>query len=237
MTVAGIIPARYASTRFPGKVLVPIHDLPMVHHVYLRACRCGSLDEVFIATDSPLVAKTCVSLGDRVILTSSEHKSGTDRVAEAARSMAADLVVNIQGDEPQLDPGIVDELVAHMRDRPELLMGTVGSTDLTAEDKVEPNVVKVLGRDGQAMGFFRDLPSPLPDKGDLLRHVGLYAYRADFLQQYSAQPTSPGERETHLEQLRAVEMGTSIGLVVANVISRGIDTQEDLMRVVEGWHD
>ena len=234
MSVAGIIPARYASTRFPGKVLVPIHGVPMVHHVYERASRSACLDEVIIATDSPLVAETCARLGDRVVLTGAEHQSGTDRVAEAARDLSAELIVNIQGDEPQLDPATVDALVGHMQAHPELLMGTVGSTLMAPEDEADPNVVKVVGRGGLAVAFFRELPSPLPT-GELLRHVGLYAYRSEFLQQFAAQPTSPGERELHLEQLRALELGTAIGLVTLEVAGKSIDTPADLDEILAEW--
>ncbi len=236
MTAVGIIPARYAATRFPGKVLAPIHGYPMVHHVYQRASQCATLDEVIIATDSPQVAKACVLLGDRVMITGSEHESGTDRVAEAARNMEADLVVNIQADEPKLDPRIVDQLVAHMQAHPDFPMGTAGSTALNSDDVSNPDVVKVIGRDGLATGFYRQLPSPQPE-GDLLRHVGLYAYRRDFLFQFAAQPPSPRERELGLEQLRAMDMGVSIGLVAVDYVSMAVDTLTDLERVVATWND
>ena len=236
MTTICIIPARYAATRFPGKVLAPIHGYPMVHHVYQRASQCTSLEEVIIATDSPQVARACALLGDRVILTGSEHESGTDRVAEAARNMEADLVVNVQADEPKLDPKVVDQLVAHMESHPDLLMGTVGSTALDTDDVPNPNVVKVISRDGLAADFYRQLPSP-PPEGKLLRHIGLYAYRRDFLFQFAAQPPSPREQELHLEQLRAVDMGTSIGLIAVDYAPIGVDTLSDLERVVATWND
>ena len=231
---AGIIPARYASTRFPGKVLTPIHGYPMVHHVYRRATECRSLEEVIIATDSPKVATICAQLGDRVMLTGSQHQSGTDRVAEAARSMDADLIVNIQGDEPLLDPRIIDQLVAHMHAHPELPMGTVGSTTLTPEDLTEPNIVKVVVRDGLAAEFFRT-PPPEPVEGQVLRHVGLYAYRRPFLEQFTAQPPTPREQEQGLEQLRALEMGVSIGLVSVAYDAIAVDTPADLDRVLAQW--
>lgn len=230
----GIIPARYASTRLPGKVLISIHGYPMVHHVYRRATECRSLEEVIIATDSPRVAMACAQLGDRVMLTGSQHQSGTDRVAEVARSLDADLVVNIQGDEPLLDPHIVDQLVTYMQAHPELPMGTVGSTNLSPEDLAEPNVVKVVGRDGLATGFFRTLPSP-PVEGHTLRHVGLYAYRRPFLEQFTAQPPTPSEREQGLEQLRALEMGISIGLVPVAYDAIAVDTPADLEKVMANW--
>lgn len=232
--VVGIIPARYASTRLPGKVLIPIHGYPMVHHVYQRATECRSLEAVIIATDSPRVATICAQLGDRVMLTGSQHQSGTDRVAEAARSMAADLIVNIQGDEPLLDPHIIDQLVTHMQAHPELPMGTVGSTTLAPEDLTEPNIVKVVGRDELATGFFRT-PPLAPVEGYTLRHVGLYAYRRPFLEQFTAQPPTPSEREQGLEQLRALEMGISIGLVTVAYDALAVDTPADLERVMAHW--
>ncbi|UCH64163.1 MAG: 3-deoxy-manno-octulosonate cytidylyltransferase [Fidelibacterota bacterium] len=231
MIAVGIIPARYAATRFPGKVLAPIQGYPMVHHVYQRSSQCTSLKEVIIATDSSQVAEACTLLGDRVMLTGSEHESGTDRVAEAARNYQADLIVNIQADEPKLDPGIVDQLVVYMDDNPELSMGTVGSTTLDPDDVPNPNVVKVIGRDGLAVGFYRQLPSPLPE-GDVLRHLGLYAYRREFLFKFTDQPPSHDEQKFHLEQLRAVDMGTSIGLVVVDFASMAVDTPNDLEQVV-----
>lgn len=236
MTVAGIIPARYASSRFPGKVLTPIHGYPMVHQAYRRATLAASLDELLIATDSKAVAETCRGLGDIVVITSREHKSGTDRIAEAARDLSADLIVNIQGDEPQLNPGTIDRLVEHMHDQPHLLMGTVGSTSITAEDRADANVVKVIARDGLAAAFFRQLP-PSPPEGAILRHIGLYAYRADFLQTFTTTPASAGEREFQLEQLRALEMGVAIGVVSLDETARGVDTPEDLERVVAEWHE
>lgn len=236
MNAVGIIPARFASTRFPGKVLAPIHGYPMVHHVYIRASRCKSLTEVIIATDSPQVAKVCVQLGDRVMLTGSEHESGTDRVAEAARNVEADLVINMQGDEPQLDPAVVDELVAFMQTHPDLPVGTVGSTALTPDEAADPNIVKVIGRDGLAAGFYRTLPSP-PPEGSVLRHAGLYAFRRDFLFEFAKHPPAARELEHHLEQLRALEMGASVGLISADYHSISVDTLDDLQRVVAEWDD
>ena len=230
----GIIPARYASTRLPGKVLISIHGYPMVHHVYRRAMECRSLEEVIIATDSPRVATICARLGDRVVLTGSQHQSGTDRVAEVARNLDADLIVNIQGDEPLLDPQIVDQLVAHMQAHPDLPMGTVGSTALSPDDLAEPNVVKVVGRHGLATGFFRTPPS-VPVEGQTLRHVGLYAYRRPFLEQFTAQPPTANEQEQGLEQLRALELGISIGLVSVAYDALAVDTPADLERVMAHW--
>lgn len=236
MTVIGIIPARYDSTRFPGKVLVPIHGYPMIHHVYRRSVACTQLDDLMIATDSELVAETCTNLGDKVVLTSPGHASGTDRVAEVARSMEADIVVNIQGDEPLLDPDIIDRLVLLMRSQGHLLMGTVGSRALAPDEISDPNVVKVVERDGLAVGFYRTLPAVRPEY-EVLKHVGLYAYRARFLQEFSDHSPSPLEREQQLEQLRALSMGAAVGVLRTDYCSLAVDTPEGLERVMSAWHE
>ncbi len=236
MTTIGIIPARYASTRFPGKVLAPIHGYPMVHHVYRRVSKCTSVDEVIIATDSPRVVRECSLLEDSVILTGSDHESGTDRVAEVARNMEGDLVLNIQADEPELDPRVVDQLTEYMKAHPDILMGTVGSTAFDSNDLTDLDVVKVIEWDGLALDFYRALPSELPT-GNLLRHIGLYAYRRDFLFQFAAQPPGSREREHRLEQLRALDMGIRIGLITVQYISRAVDTPADLERIESDWND
>lgn len=236
MTVVGIIPARYDSTRFPGKVLVPIHGYPMVHHVYRRSSACKQLDDLIIATDSELVAETCANLGDKVVLTHSEHASGTDRVAEVARAVEADIVINIQGDEPMLDSVVIDQLVALMRSEPHLMMGTVGSRAIPSEEYDDPHVVKVIERDGLAIGFYRTLPVAHPE-GEVLKHVGLYAYRARFLQEFSDHPPTPLEREHHLEQLRALSMGVAVGVLPTDYQSLAVDTPEGLKRVLGAWHE
>ena len=236
MTVVGVIPARFDSTRFPGKVLVPIHGYPMVHHVYSRAKSCRRLDDVVIAADSQQVFDTCTELGDRVVMTGTHHLSGTDRVAEAVEKIAAKLIVNIQGDEPLLEPGVIDGLVAFMESHPEFQMGTVGSTFLSAEDRDDRDTVKVLARKGQVIDFYRMLPAHLSE-GELLRHVGLYAFRRDFLFEFAAQPATEREREQRLEQLRALDMGAAIGLVTYPYEGVAVDTPEDLERVTTVWHE
>ncbi len=236
MTVVGIIPARYASTRFPGKTLAPINEFPMVHQVYLRAMQCEQLDEVIIATDHPLVARTCALLEDKVYLTQANHKSGTDRIAEVARTIDADIIVNIQGDEPQLDPKIVDDLVKLMKARPKLNMGTIASTALEDGDLTDANIVKVLVDVGQALEFYRELPHELPD-GVLMRHVGLYAYRKQYLLQFTETPQSESEKKWRLEQLRAIDMDTPIGVVETDYRGIAVDTPEDLKKVLATWEE
>lgn len=236
MTAIGIIPARYAATRFPGKVLADIHGFPMVHHVYQAALGSTRLDAVLIATDDTRIATAVARLGDRVILTSQDHACGTDRVAEAFKSsgQAGDFVINIQGDEPQLDPALIDQLVDLMEAHPDIPMGTVASTVLSDEDRANPGVVKVVAEHGLAKGFYREIPSELPS-GDLYRHVGLYAYRTDFLPTFTAHGPTPNERQLKLEQLRALDMGVSIGVVTTDYAGIAIDTPEDLQTVLANW--
>jgi 3-deoxy-manno-octulosonate cytidylyltransferase (CMP-KDO synthetase) len=189
-----------------------------------------------IATDSELVEETCTKLGDKVVLTGSEHTSGTDRVAEVARSTEVDVVVNIQGDEPLLDPKVIDQLVLLMLSDGHLLMGTVGSRALAPDEVADPNVVKVIERDGLAAGFYRTPPAVRPE-GEVLKHVGLYAYRARFLQEFSDHPQSSLEREHHLEQLRALSMGAAVGVLKTDYCSLAVDTPESLKRVMSAWHE
>lgn len=234
MTAIGIIPARYASTRFPGKVLAPLAGQPMVHHVYKAALRCRKLSAVLIATESPKVAAELARLGDRVVLTAADHASGSDRVAEAARPLEADLVLNIQGDEPQLDPAIIDGLVEFMESHPEYPLGTVGSTQIPAGGRENPGLVKVLADGHRALAFYRHLPAELP-AGDLLRHIGLYAFRRSFLEEFTARGPSKAEKEHRLEQLRALDMGAAIGILTTHYEGIAIDYPADLQRLAKVW--
>ncbi|MCK4578362.1 MAG: 3-deoxy-manno-octulosonate cytidylyltransferase [Candidatus Marinimicrobia bacterium] len=230
MTAIGIIPARYGSTRLPGKVIMPIRGYPMIHHVHQQARQCASLSRILVATDSDLVADTASRLGMEVILTSDDHQSGTDRVAEVARQFNDEIIVNIQGDEPQLDPTLVDNLVGLLEEHPDINIGSAGSTALTAAEWSQPNVVKVVVKDQQAVAFYRQLPDVLPE-GEILRHVGLYAYRNKFLQTFSATPPSPAELELGLEQLRAMEMGEPIGMITCDYRAVAVDTRADWERL------
>ncbi|MEE9466453.1 MAG: 3-deoxy-manno-octulosonate cytidylyltransferase [Candidatus Neomarinimicrobiota bacterium] len=235
MKAAGIIPARYQSTRLPGKVLLPLNGFPMLYHVYQRAQRCRELRRVIVATDSPEISAVCDQYGMNVVMTSPEHTSGTDRVAEVAASIEDELIVNIQADEPLLKPPVVDWLVVHMCDHPELPMGTAGSTLFNNGELEDPGVVKVVARDGLAVAFYRKLPAQ-PEPGTLLRHVGLYAYRKDFLERFTSQAPGKLEQEQRLEQLRAEVLGASIGIVAAGFHSIGVDTEKDYQLLLKNWH-
>ena len=234
MTATGIIPARYQSTRLPGKVLLPLDGYPMLYHVYRRAGRCRQLREVIVATDSEEVATACNQHRMKVVMTGSGHASGTDRVAEVAVDLKDDLIVNIQADEPLLKPEVVDQLVRYMQDHPELPLGTAGSTYLTEDERQDPGVVKVVARDGLAVAFYRRPPTE-PGPGTVLRHIGLYVFRREFLLEFSARPPGRRELKEKLEQLRAVEMGVSIAVISAGFHSVGVDTRQDYELLKDQW--
>lgn len=236
----GIIPARYDSSRFPGKPLADIAGRSMVEHVYRRAGMAASLALVCVATDDRRIYDAVRAFGGEVVMTRSDHRSGTDRIAEAARSLEADVVVNVQGDEPLLDPAEIDAVVAPFAGRPDLCMSTAAVPIRTAQDIEDPGVVKVvLDQQGYALYFSR---LPIPYHGAAagrtrLKHLGLYAYRRDFLFTYASLPPTPLEEAERLEQLRVLEHGYRILVVRTEHDAVSVDTPEDLMRVrglVEG---
>jgi 3-deoxy-manno-octulosonate cytidylyltransferase (CMP-KDO synthetase) len=235
MRAIGIIPARWEATRLPGKPLAPIAGRPMIQHVYEQARRAAALAEVLVATDDERIFAAVRSFGGEAVMTSPEHRSGTDRVAEAAASRAADVVVNIQGDEPLIEPAAIDSLVAPFGADPELEMTTL-ATPIRMTDEIEdPSAVKVVvDRRGFALYFSR-CPIPYHRDGQgavgRLKHLGLYGYRAEFLQIYPSMPQTPLEQTEKLEQLRALENGWRIFVVLTEHDAIGVDTPEDLARV------
>jgi 3-deoxy-manno-octulosonate cytidylyltransferase (CMP-KDO synthetase) len=237
-SVVGIIPARYASTRFPGKPLADLAGRPMVQHVFLRACRATRLDEIMVATDDQRIFDTVLRFGGEVIMTSTSHQSGTDRLAEVARRLsAADIIVNIQGDEPLIAPEAIDAVVAPLLEDPTLVMTSVMTPMPDAIRAWDANIVKVVtDLQGYALYFSRaPIPAPreaLTGPGPWKKHVGLYAYRREFLLELTALPLSPLEQLEKLEQLRVLEHGYRIKMVeLADDASIGVDTPADLERV------
>jgi 3-deoxy-manno-octulosonate cytidylyltransferase (CMP-KDO synthetase) len=238
-TAVAIIPARYHSTRLPGKVLALIGGRPMICHVAERAGQARGLAGVIVATDDARVAAAVADTGARVVMTRADHPSGTDRLAEVARELAAEIVVNVQGDLPLLDPRMVEQLVARLGAEPDLPMGTLATPIRDEEEWRSPHVVKVVvGADGRALYFSR---SPIPHDRDRsrgaaepfgARHIGMYAYRRPVLLRLAALPPSPLERRERLEQLRALEHGIAIGVVEWTAAGRVIevDTADDLAR-------
>jgi 3-deoxy-manno-octulosonate cytidylyltransferase (CMP-KDO synthetase) len=231
--ILGVIPARFASTRFPGKVLAPISSKPMLQHVYERASQARYLTSTIIATDDDRVYRAARSFGARVRMTRADHLSGTDRVAEVASAEDAAIVVNIQGDEPLIDPAAIDIAILPVAQEDDIVMATLKKKIESAREIGDPNVVKVVtDAAGDAIYFSRcPIPFYREGSGEYFKHIGLYVYRSDFLLSYSALPVGPLERAERLEQLRALENGFRIRVVETEYESLGVDTPEDLERV------
>lgn len=245
MRAVAVIPARYASSRFPGKPLALLLGRPMVSWVVEAALLAERLDEVWVATDSEPIARAAEEAGARVAMTSPACASGTDRVAETARSVVADVYVNLQGDEPLLEPADVDRLVGVFADEPATRMATLARPAHREGDLADPNVVKVVcDASGAALYFSR---SPIPYYRDAwegvgaggpppasqvtpLRHVGIYAFRREALLAFAALPPGRLEEAERLEQLRALEAGWRIRVLPARGDSLGVDRPEDLVR-------
>ena len=236
--VVGIIPARYDSKRLPGKPLVLIQGRPMIQHVYQRATQATTLERLVVATDDPRIQKAVAHFGGEVLMTSPEHQSGTDRVAEAARQlMLTDdaIVVNIQGDEPLLRAEMIDSLVQNLKENSDFPMATLAYPGTDKNDLADPGVVKVvIDARGRALYFSR---SPIPACRDrsapppYYKHLGFYGYRNGFLQEFTKLSVGVLENLEKLEQLRALEHGFSISVVITPFDSISVDTPEDLVRV------
>jgi 3-deoxy-manno-octulosonate cytidylyltransferase (CMP-KDO synthetase) len=235
MTAVGIIPARWRATRFPGKPLARIAGLPMIRRVYEGACGASRLRGVYVATDDQRIADACAEFGAAAVMTSADHPTGTDRLAEVARGLRDDIIVNIQGDEPLIEGFVIDAAVAALEEAPEAPMSTV--VHAAEPDCVDdPNRVKVvLDREGYALYFSRSRIPALRDRGFPPRywqHVGLYAYRREFLMRYVDLTPSEAERAEALEQLRALEHGHRIRVaVIEGWRSLPVDTPEDVERI------
>ncbi len=234
MTAIAIIPARIASTRLPRKVLREIAGKTMLQRVYEAARGCRGLADVIIATDSPEIMEFCRRSGWNARLTSDQHRSGTDRIYEVARSVEADVYVNVQGDEPLARPEHIDALLGPMS-RPEVLVSTV-MTPCPAHDVANPNAVKVVtNHAGRALYFSR---STIPYDRDkiipgfsYMKHLGFYAYRKSALDKFCVLPESSLERSERLEQLRFLENGIDIHVAETPFDTVGVDTEDDLKRV------
>jgi 3-deoxy-manno-octulosonate cytidylyltransferase (CMP-KDO synthetase) len=236
--ILGVIPARFASSRFPGKALALLAEKPMVQHVYERAMMTRYLRHVLVATDDDRIAATVRKFGGDVRMTRDDHPSGTDRVAEIASAENADLYVNIQGDEPLIDPEAIDAAVLSVLGDEQVSMGTLKKQIIDPDEVNNPNVVKVItALNGDAIYFSRTaLPyyrDNLPAPGPYYKHIGLYVYRRDFLLHYPDLSIGPLETAERLEQLRALESGYRIRVVETEYESLGVDTPEDLERVNE----
>ncbi len=247
----GVIPARYASSRFPGKPLASLGEKTLIEQVWTRVSAAGRLEQVIVATDDERIAEACRGFGAETRMTAAEHESGTDRVAEVARAAGSsfDVVVNVQGDEPLVTAESVDRLVAAFDDEPRLDMATLAEPLEDRDALFDPDVVKVVrAYDGTALYFSR---SPIPyyraDNGSghdfggaldgrpdgmtgFLKHQGIYAYRLEALMALTKLPVSPLERDEKLEQLRALQAGLRIKVLDSDFRSVGVDTPADLER-------
>jgi len=234
MNIVCVIPARYSSTRLPGKPLAMIAGRPMIQHVYERAIRAQRPKLVLVATDNSLVYDAVEGFGGRAILTSPDHPTGTDRLAEVAEKLPyMDLIINVQGDEPLIPPAIIDQLARVFDDNQDLQMATL-MTEMDESEYNNPNAVKVVtDLQGYALYFSRSLlPFPRNDTGmPVYKHIGIYAYRRDFLLKFSKLSPTPLEESESLEQLRALEHGYKIKVLTTDFKSIGVDTIEDLEKV------
>ena len=232
-----VIPARYSSTRFPGKPLKDICGKPMICRVWERASLAKSVAEVIVATDDERILQAVKNNSGRAIMTRADHKTGTDRLAEVAEKFPdVEVIVNVQGDEPLIEPALIDELIGEFVADKNLQMATV-ATELTDVDEMKnPNNVKVvLDKNNDALYFSRSL-IPYPrnaGKAKVFKHIGIYAYRRNFLLAYAKMTPTPLEQSESLEQLRALENGYKIRVIKSSCRFIGVDTEEDLKLVNE----
>lgn len=233
-----IIPARYASTRLPGKPLRDIAGKPMIVRVYERAVQAKRVQDVVVATDDERIRTAVEEHGGRAVMTRTDHATGTDRLAEVAEKMTDyDLIINVQGDEPLIDPTVIDALVKPFLADARLSMATA-KTLLTDEEEIaNPNNVKVItDLTGNALYFSRArIPYARNEGANVYKHIGIYAYRRDFLLSYARMAQTPLERSESLEQLRALENGHRIHVIETDAVFIGVDTEEDLTAVNEEY--
>ena len=237
MKILCVIPARYASTRLPGKPLKDVAGKPMICRVYDRASQAKTLSGVVVATDDERILRAVEDHGGRAMMTAKDHPTGTDRLAEVAEAYPdVDLIINVQGDEPLIEPSLIDELGRAFDGDAELQMATVMTPMEDEAEQKNPNNVKVVtDKNGCALYFSRSLlPYPRNDAGTpVYKHIGIYAYRRDFLLAYAKMAPTPLERAESLEQLRALENGYKIKCIKTYARFVGVDTPEDLAKVNE----
>ncbi|MFH0879799.1 MAG: 3-deoxy-manno-octulosonate cytidylyltransferase [Lentisphaerota bacterium] len=241
-SIAGVIPARWGSTRFPGKSLAPICGKPLIQWVMERARQARSLSSLWVATDDERIRSAVLDLGGQVVMTRSDHPSGTDRIAEAVKNSDAEVVINIQGDEPLIDPVLIDLLGTTLAEDPSWDMATAACPISDPADLANPSVVKVVwGAEGQALYFSRSIipfvrdPEEREDAAPVLhwRHIGIYAYRRTFLEKLVKAPVCRLERAEKLEQLRALYLGCRMKVLPAESFGWGVDTPDDIAKAEE----
>ena len=234
MSIIAVIPSRYASTRLPGKPLVDICGKTMVQRVYEQVRKVELFDDVLVATDDQRIFDAVTAFGGKAVMTSEDCPSGTDRLIEVATANPADIYVNIQGDEPLIEPEIIEKLARVMQDDPELQMGTL-CYPISAEQAQNPNVVKVVRAHNNNALYFSRSPIPFARSGGIetayFGHIGMYAYRRQFLLDFGKLPYSKLENTEKLEQLRVLEAGIAIRCLTVDAMAPGVDTPEDLEAV------
>lgn len=233
MDAIGVIPARYGSTRFEGKVLKDLCGKPVIQHVYERAKKARMLDDLIVAADDERIIQVVEAFGGKAVFTSKAHSTGTDRLTEVVNGIDVKIVVNIQGDEPLINPLVIDDLVRTMQEDSSAVMGTVVKKSYSVEEFKSPDVVKAIVDDKHFAVYFSRSPIPtllVPLAGDqyFYKHIGLYAYNKDFLFTFKKLPPSYLEMHERLEQLRALEQGYRIKTIETKFETVGIDTPADL---------
>lgn len=231
--IVGIIPARFQSTRLPGKPLSLINGKPMIWYVYNQAKKSRYLEEVLVATDDQRIVQTVEEFGGKAVLTSPHHPTGTDRLAEVAENLTARIIVNIQGDEPLIRPEMIDQAIEPLLNDEKLVMATLKKEIKEQEELTSPHVVKVVTNlQNRALYFSRSLlPYPRVAGAPVYKHIGLYVYRREFLLALSQMQPTPLEKSESLEQLRVLENGYPLYVAETQYESLGVDTAEDLAKV------
>ena len=236
MKTVVVIPARLKSSRLPNKVLLDIGGKPLIQRVWERVKTAKKVDDIYIATDNQEIADSVKSFGGKYILTSEKHQSGTDRIAEAVKNIDVDLIINVQGDEPLIDPSLIDSFVELFKDDYEVYFASAMHQIGSLEDLDNPNIVKVIRDLKDNAIYFSRSRIPFSRDGEIstenyFQHIGVYAYKKAFLLEYSKLPQTFMERTEKLEQLRAIENGFKIRMVETDYRSVGVDTLEDLEKV------
>ena len=233
--IIAVIPARYASTRFEGKPLAMIMGKPMIQHVYERAVRSGSVDEVVVATDDERIERCVREFGGKVVMTSSSHHTGTDRIAEVARKSTADIIVNVQGDEPLLDPNMIEEVIAPLIKDSEISVVTLASRITDPADFVDLSNVKVVMDPRCNVLFMSRAPIPHPKSREhycVHKQIGLYAFRREYLIAFAAMRQTPLEVIEGVELLRVIESGHKLRAAITECRTYSVDTPADLAEVI-----
>lgn len=234
LIVIGVIPARYSSTRLPAKALAMIHGKPMIQHVYERCLKAKLLNEVLVATDDKRIFDAVINFGGNVVMTSKKHKSGTDRIGEAVKNIKCDVVVNIQGDEPMIDPNNIDKAIKPLLQDESINVSTLCYRVSDEKEINNHNVVKVvLDSNSNALYFSRSvIPFNRDDtKVEHYKHIGLYVYKKDCLMKLVKMKPSKLELAEKLEQLRILESGEKIRVIQTNIDSHSVDTPADLKKI------